>query len=377
MTRSPLDRQAGLPRSIPLFDYTPQRNCFPLHGWNPALVRSAADLPQYLILGALDPATFQLSAGGWSARWQGTEHNTWFELAYLAETKRWQIRQAWCGLDGGYCVYTTRMPLDKVITQALYMRFPRNWDTAAKAQLESAYQLTVVEQPGAGYSFCGIPDGAFRTIGFPVAVRNLRPVARGLRDMANEARLGYGLHAEARLVFQALNHVEGKAPAWTSHEAVAFQQSVADTGLAPLGFPVREAADDGSAAWTLRRHVYFLFISLPFAGLTDFLRRAASANGPIRAVADPSLRFELRPIVLPPAFPLQADSLALWDTARSTRSFLQFALPGEADSIPITAENLAAARVAPPTLRDVEAISGEVVTAIEQIFQRAEEGGAP
>lgn len=375
MTRSLLDRQAELPRSIPLFRHTPDRVRFSWQDWGPARVRSADDLPQYLILGDLDPSTFQLSAGGWSARWQGIEDDTYFDVSYKADAGRWEVRQTWCGLDGGFSNYPSRMPLDKLIGQTLYMQFPHNWDRQAQSQLESAYQITVVEQPENAYTFCGIPDGAFRTIVFPIAVRNLRPVRQWIQDIVDESPPAYPITVEAKLVFQALNYLEGKAPDWTSQETVVFNQSVVETGLAPQGFLVREEANDGSAAWTLRREIYFLFIGLPFAGLTDFLSRMASVNGPIRTAADPDVRFELQPIVIPAAFEVQTDSLALWDKARTTRSFLKFAPPGEAYDVPQVEDVVTAERFAPYTLANVEAISSDVVTEIEQIFQRLTKGG--
>ena len=376
MNHSLLDRQSELPRSVPLFRYAPDRVRFPWRDWDPTLVRSVADLPPYLILGDLDPSTFEQSARGWSARWQGTEYDTHFEVAYKADTSCWEIRQIWCGLDGGFSIFPARMSLDKVIAQALYTQFPRNWDGAAKSQLESAYQVTVVEQPENAITFCGIPDGAFRTITFPIAVRNLRPVRQWIQDLVEESPLAYPITVDAKLVFQALNYMEGKAPEWTAQEAVAFNQSVVETGLAPQGFPVREVANDGSAAWTLRREIYFLFIGLPFAGLTDFLGRMASANGPIRTLADPDFRFELRPLVIPAAFETQAESLALWDKARTTRSFLRFASPGQDKTTPTVEQVIDADRTAAATLAQIESISGDVVTAIEQIFQRVTKGGA-
>lgn len=375
MTHSLLGRQSELPRSVPLFRYAPDRVRFSWRDWDPALVRSGADLPPYLILGDLDPSTFEQSAGGWSARWQGTEHDTHLEVAYKADTSRWEIRQTWCGLDGGFSLFPARMSLDKVIAQAVYTQFPRNWDGAAKSQLESAYQVTVVEQLENAYTFCGIPDGAFRTIIFPIAVRNLRPVRKWIQDLVEDSPLAYPITVDAKLVFQAINYIEGKAPEWTAQEAVAFNQSVVETGLAPQGFPVREVANDGSAAWTLRREIYFLFIGLPFAGLTDFLSRMASANGPIRTVADPDFRFELRPIVIPAAFEVQTDSVALWDKARTTRSLLKFAPPGGANDVPKVQDVVAAESLALSILANVEAISSDVVTAIEQIFQRVTQGG--
>lgn len=376
MTRSLLDLQSELPRSLPLFRYAPERARFSWRDWDPALVRTASDLPQYLILGDLDASTFQLAAGGWSARWQGIEDDTQFEVAYKAGAGCWEIRQTWRGLDGGLSVCPTRMPLDKVIAQGLYLQFPRDWDSAAKSQIESEYQITVVEQPENAYTFCGIPDGAFRTIVFPIAVRNLRPIRQWIQEIVEESQLTYPITVDAKLVFQALNYLEGKAPEWTAQEAVAFNNSVIETGLAPRGFPVREVASDGSAAWTLRRETYFLFIVLPFAGLTDFLGRMVTDNGPIRAVSDPDLRFELRPVVIPAAFEIQTESLALWDKPRTTRSFLQFARPGEAKGVPTVERVIEAERNAQATLANVEAISGDVVESIEQIFHRVTKGGA-
>ena len=376
MSRSLLDRQSGLPRSVPLFRYAPKRLRFSWRDWDPALVKSAADLPQYLILGDLDPSTFDRSASGWSARWQGTESDTYFNVAYKADVTQWEIRQTWCGLDGGFSLYPARMPLDKAIVQALYTQFPGNWDGAAKSQLETAYQVTVVRQQEDAYTFCGIPDGAFRTIIFPIAVRNLRPVQQWIQGLVKESPLTYPVTVDAKLVFQVLNYLEGKAPDWTTQEAVAFNQSVIETGLTPHGFPVREVANDGSAAWTLRREIYFLFIRLPFAGLTDFLERMTTANGPIRASFDPDLRFELRPMVIPAAFEIQTESVAFWDLARTTRSFLQFTSPNEEKVVPTAEQVIDAEQNAPITLAKIEAISGEVVTAIEQIFQPVTHGDA-
>lgn len=376
MTTPLLERQSELPRSVPLFRYAPERVNFSWRDWDPALVRSASDIPQYLILGKLDPSSFRTSASGWSARWQGTEEQTHFTVAYKADVGRWEIRQIWCGLDGGFSIYPTRIPLDKVIGMALYSEFPSNWDSAAKSQLESAYQVTVVEQPQNAFTFCGIPDGAMRTVILPIAVRNLRPVRQWLQDLIKDSPLAYPINVEAKLVFQALNYLEGMAPAWTTQEAVAFNQSVMETGLAPFGFPVREAANDGSAAWTLRREMYFLFIGLPFAGLTDLLSRMAIENGPIRTSSDPDLRFELRPIVVPAAFEVLTESLALWDKPRTTRSFLQFTSPGQDKTVPTVEQAIDAERTAPATLAKIESISGDVVTAIEQIFQGVTKGVA-
>ena len=80
--------------------------------------------------------------------------------------------------------------------------------------------------------------------------------------------------------------------------------------------------------------------------------------------------------MIPAAFEMQTESLALWDIARTTRSFLHFASPGQDKTVPTVEQVIDADKTAPATLAQIESISGDVVTAIEQIFQRVTKGGA-
>lgn len=376
MSSSAVNQQSELSEVVPLLRYAPRRSNHTWKPWDPARVRSAADLPQYLVLGGIDPTTFQLSSEGWFARWQGTEHDTHLDVAYKAKQSRWEVQQTWCGIGGGLSRYPSHIPLDKLIAQTLYMQFPSSWDRAAKSQLEIDYQLTLIEQSQNGYNFFGLPDGAFRTIMFPISVGNIRPVRRWIRNIIDEAPPQYPISVEARLTFQVINYLEGKAPEWTTQEGITFLHSIEETGLVPLAFPVREVAKDGSAAWTLRRDVYFLCISLPFAGLTDFLRRMLSENGPVRTTTDPSFRFELRPIVIPAGFEIQTESIAIWDEDRTTRSFLQFARSQGVKNVRSVEDVIESEKAAEEILGKVEKISAQVVESVSQIFKQVTQGGS-
>lgn len=149
-----------------------------------------------------------------------------------------------------------------------------------------------------------------------------------------------------------------------------------ETGLVPYGFPVKETGGDGSMAWTLRRDGYFIFIELPFAALTDFLDRMAMDSGPIRSTSAPDLRFELRPLLMLGGFGTKAESVALFDQARMTRSFLKLAPVGETNAVPTIEQVMEAERDAPATRAKIEAISRDVVTEIKYIFLRVTKGAA-
>ncbi len=65
-----------------------------------------------------------------------------------------------------------------------------------------------------------MPDGAFRTVAFPVAIKNLRLVRDWLGKVVAKSRLPYPVSAEAKLLFQAINYLEGKAPDWTATQVL-------------------------------------------------------------------------------------------------------------------------------------------------------------
>jgi hypothetical protein len=375
VTQDILELQSTLPRSIPLFKNTPNRINFSWEEWNPQNVHTQQDLPQYLILGDLDFTRFKKSEDGWYACWQGIESNTQFEVTFLSSEYQYKISQTWHGLDGGISMFSSKIPLNKIIGQTLYTQFPKNWDRAAKERLESEYQLTVIEQSEDTFSFCGIPDGAFRTIAFPFPVGDLRPFAQWFKDDFAQSPLVYPVSAEAKLMFQAINYLEGKAPVSTTDEVTLFNQSLFDTSMAPHGFPIRETADDGSAAWTLRRDIYFIFISVSFAGLINFLDRTTADNSPIRLSSAPDLRIEMRPIIMPAGFDLQSESIALWDTDRTTRTFLKFQ-SNEDGNPPSVSEYIDNEEAAGSLLQHAEDISDRVLDEIQQIFNQTIEPGS-
>jgi hypothetical protein len=367
VSKSIADLQAELPRTIKLAKYWPVRNNIKISDLNPSHVHCVDDLPDYLILGCLDHNQCEFSGTGWRAKWQGLESDTFFEVKYFAAQERYEIRQMWCGVDGGLSSYPSKIPLITTILQTMYATFPSNWDQEAKTTLENAFQLRYQELIEGIHYFCGVPDGAFRTIAFPVNVKGLRGVRRWLEGIAASAEPIYPFSAEAKLIFQAVNYIEGKAPEWTQSESVLFGQSLTSTGLAPLEFPVREVADNGSAAWTLRREIYYVFIKVPFAGLSHFLQLLSSPEGPVRGHTDELLPGELQPIVMESSLDVQVESIVITDIGKTTRTSLFFDKSRETQSAK-DVKNLE--QFADDHLNAAENLSAAVVSAFEQILDQ-------
>jgi len=372
MSESPLELQDRLPSLIQLLQYVPNRKPFSRGDRNAATVRTSADLPPYLVLGNLDEATFQRSSSGWSTRWQGLENNTYFDATFKADHTRYEFHQVWQGVDGGFGHCSSQASPEEAVARCpIYVQFPLSWESAVKTQLEGKYQLTFIEQSKRMASTFFSPDGFFFTIAFPVAVCDLRQIQRQLKDIVAKSPLGYPVSMAARRVVQVVNYPEGKAPAWTREPMTVFTRSLLETGLMPWSLPIRETANDGSAAWTLRRDVYFVFINLPFAGLTDLLSRIYDESGHLRTASAQPLRFEWWPILMHSGFEVQAESIALFDRARTTRSFLSFALPDHKYFVPSFEEITSSLANSEALLKQAEEISSEVLKTVTQLIESA------
>ena len=321
------DPFAELPRVVPLGRRTPSDRNFDWGGWNPEEVARPGDLPPYLVLGRLDPASFALSSRGWSARWRGREADSFFEVAFEPEPGGWTIRQQWCGLDGGCASFAAGRPFAMSLLQGLLARFPDLWEARLRETLETRYAISLIAREPRVPNICGMPDGAIYTLLIPVAADRLRFVRHWLHDLLDADPPGYPISAEARLVFQAINHVEGRAPEWTQDARESFLQTTRDTGFPPDHLPVREQAPDGSAAWTFRRQLYCAFITVPFAGLLDLADRLATQAPASWTGLGRDTPFELRPVAIPAGLDRSGTQIRLWDSARSTRSVLVLSAP--------------------------------------------------
>lgn len=318
MSKNVEDLKSRLPRIIGLGSHTPARRGFTLNGFDPKRVKCAADLPPYLILGELDETGCQFLTTGWRASWQGGEKDTHFDVTYKGDEDRYEITQTWCGVHGGLTTYRAVHPLAQIIGLALYQQFPEGWDGKAKESLEGCYQLSYVRSRPGWPSVCHIPDGAFRVISFPVAAHDLKPVFECLSEAASMS-LPFPFHAYARLIVQRVSYFEGHAPDWETTPLRLVESAIEDTGFPPLSMPQRTKEADGSAASTLEREVYVVFIAVPFAGLTDMLYGLRDPGGHMRYRDDPTRRFDLRPAVFPMGFAENMGVVAFWDGKRATR----------------------------------------------------------
>lgn len=361
MSNAPEAKRESLPALIPMGHSVPVRREFSFPTFDPRRVAFAADLPPYLILGGLDEMSFFLRPDGWRACWVGIDAETRFEIDYDAGAHRYSIQQHWLGVEGPYSVVSAELPLATALSHFVGGCSDPLWGRTAKQQIERIYHLEYLLPEGQAVSFFGIPDGEYRTIVLPIAVDQLRRTRAMLAALFVEDRPPYSVQVEARLVTQVLNRVEGKAPDWTrGFEAVL--RSIDDTGLFPTAPPVREAANDGTAAWTMRSPLYVLCITTPFAGVLDVLRRLHTPRTRIRRRADGPLPVEHRALVLPTGMLYQQPTITHWDEERTTRCVLVLKDPSRRDANALSLDHSFGEAEIEKLVCDAERVSREAIS---------------
>ena len=318
-------RQAELPPLIHLVRHYPVRRSFSLKSFDPVGVCEAGDLPPYLMLGSLDESSFELSSEGWSAIYRGCEEGTHLRLKFKHEGGFYSIHEKWCGVEGAIAgAHAPSLSLFNFVGRVLYPTFPEKWDRAAKENLERDFQINYVETPPQCPISVGVPDGVFRTIAIPIGVQDLRRARAWLRCLAESGRVPYPFSAEAKPFFQTVRYAKAEDPAWARSAEEVWHRSVLDLQLVPEGLPTLETASDGSSAWELRRSLYVLLITVPFAGVTNLITEMAAPDGLIRTADDSPISLGLRPLVLPSCFELQAKWVEVWDEEHKNHSRLLF-----------------------------------------------------
>lgn len=373
MPQTHSEENEALPRLFQLMSFAPSRAAFSWEAWDPIKVVSAADLPPYLILGNRDDGGFERRADGWIGRWIGTSSSINFTVIYSASEHRYEISQRWFDVEGRAGFYSAKTRLDRSILQGLYMQFPSAWDAKAKERLEAEFQLTYFEQPTEAFNMCGMPDGPLRSVVFPLPVESLRLAREWLQALSRQ-HFPYPIAAKAVLISQSINYVEGKAPDWTRDEGQVFFASLRDAGFPPNGPPVREVAPNGSAAWTLRRSIYAVFVKVPFAGLVDLLSRAASPNGPIRRRSDEELGVDMTPIVIPTAFEYQVSDLHVWDRQETTRCFWHFSRAADRNTLLRMEAQTISDGSSAKLLEQAEKIGAQAISDFEKLVREANAG---
>ena len=156
-----------------------------------------------------------------------------------------------------------------------------------------------------------LPDGWLHTLLVPVAPGRLPRLLDWHLSLADDPRLAAGMTGSVALAFNAVNYIEGRWQDGLDPDDLAFR-SLALTRTPLVGAVLRETAQDGSAALTVRRIAYIYRCT---AFLRDLPFIVASLDAADLLPAEP----DLRAAIVPSALALAAESMSWSSPSRVCR----------------------------------------------------------
>jgi len=237
-----------------------------------AEVKSAADLPDRLLLGDLDPARFRWEKKGWSAEWVDADGHK-ARLRYAGALSSLEL--SYFGNDAVTLTTAERFDELKQTVQSIH---PGAWLDSLGRHLEERYNLRVFpmrEDDAVGGDF---PDGHLLTLVAPVPADRLMELFELHKRLQIDASIRTGSTAYLRLAFSVVNYIEGRNPAMLSHPAGLVLHHVNALGAPAAEMPVREVDAEGVAAWTLRRSHYLYVAHLHLRETARFVASLAAAG---------------------------------------------------------------------------------------------------
>lgn len=237
-----------------------------------AEVRTAADLPDRLLLGDLVPESFRHEKKGWSAEWIDADgHRARFRYAGGLSSLELAFR-------GNEAVTLTTAERFAELGQTVQTIHPGAWLDILGPHLEGRYNLRVFphrEDDAVGGDF---PDGHLLALVMPVPADRLMALFDLHKSIAADAAIRTGVTAYLRLAFSVVNYIEGRNPAMLAHPAGLVLHHVNALGTPAAEMPVRETDEEGVAACTLRRSHYLYVAHLHLREAARLVGRLAEAG---------------------------------------------------------------------------------------------------
>lgn len=212
-------------------------------------VRTVDDLPSRLIFGDLVQESFMSLPDGWSAQFRDAKNNG---LDISVEAGRFTAKPRFLGSEG----LSVGPAAHKQAFGELMNLAAGQWDGALKRYLEDRYSIRVADPDPYQPHFLHLPDGWLKSILVPVAPEQLPALLAWHMSLADDTELGASQTGAVSFAFNAINYVEGRCANGLDDAASLMLRSLLTSNTPLKAEVIRECANDGTAAWTVRRDAY-------------------------------------------------------------------------------------------------------------------------
>ncbi len=269
-----------------------------------AEVKEEIDLPDRLIFGDLERGSFHTTANGWSVKYTGRDCT--LELA--VDGDQFTASPTFLGVWGMSCGPANR---PEAFGQFINLGADQ-WDGVLQRHIEEKYTIRVVETDAGQGHYLHLPDGWLKTICVPVSPDRLGDLLDWHMALADDEQLGAAHTGRIDALFNAVNYIEGRCPEGYDNAESLMVRSFSTSGMPLRGPVVREVANDGTAAWTLRRTAYLYRLSAFLRDVPRLVELLAQAQF-IQSAPD------LCAVIAPAEPTLVASQMAYWSLQRECR----------------------------------------------------------
>jgi len=212
-------------------------------------VQSAEDLPSRLIFGDLLSDSFKGRLGAWSVEYRDGFGNG---IKLSVEEERFVAKLKFLGSES-----TSVGPAknEQAFLQLINLASDV-WDGALQSYLQTRFPIRVANPDRERFSAVYRPDGWMKTILVPIHPDKLERLLELHASLSKDLRIGANLSGDVSLQFNAVNYIEGRCPDALADKTELCVRTILQCGTPILSEPVREQANDGTAAWTIRRSAY-------------------------------------------------------------------------------------------------------------------------
>ena len=236
-------------------------------------VKSVDDLPKQFVVGDLVSQSFSKQVdGGWVVEYRDplSSHKA---ILNLDGNGNLAVTLSFFGREITAKNYATTFT---AILNWKWVGDPAIWDAALKERLEAKFniQVSTIDSPEKFLWY--LPDGPNRVIFFPFPVKRMLELAQLLVSIQSDTSFCAPIICGFHYQFSSINYVEGKNPKEFTSASSIREHHTLNLGTPVLDDPVREVANSGSAAWTLRRFHYLCVCSCFIRDVTTFVELLAS-----------------------------------------------------------------------------------------------------
>lgn len=215
-------------------------------------VQAPDDLLSRFLFGDLVFESFHHDGKQWSAEYRHPDDLGHF-LITVSNENRFQLQGEFLGVP--FCAAGPARSFDD-ITRWIAASKRKAYDNALKAHLEQRYNLTVVPDDGQLVTSIYVPDGYLSTLLVPIPIWQLKEVTAFHESLRGDRSVHTTIDAAIGLQVSVVNYVDGRVPEELSDTVQLVAHQLQRIGTPLIGLPIHEVAQDGSSAWTVRRHAY-------------------------------------------------------------------------------------------------------------------------